>query len=87
MLNKILSLLIVIISFVGNAYGQQQVAQEGASSRSEPSRLLLDVPEMQVKPVVKPITFQIGLLKVVADFVPEGAPAPHKGYILLCTFS
>ena len=82
MLNKILSLLIVFISFAGNAYGQQQVAQEGASSRSEPSRLLLDVPEMQVKPVVKPITFQIGLLKVVADFVPEGAPAPHKGYIL-----
>lgn len=83
MLNKTLSFLFVLFCFLGNTYAQQQLGQQGGEvTSSDSNRLLLEVPEMKVSPVVKPITFKIGLLEVTADFVAEGAAAPHKGYIL-----
>ena len=43
-------------------------------------------PEVQnlpsLEPVVKPIKFNIGLLEISAEFIPEGVPSPYRGYIL-----
>ena len=70
--NKLLKSILVanlsISLLFSNTFAQQQQVEEQ------------NIPSLE--PVVKPIKFNIGLLEISAEFVPEGAPAPYRGYML-----
>lgn len=74
--------LFLVMFTVTSLFAQQPEVQPSISSEPSEVKILLDVPQLKVSPVVKPITFNIGSLKVTADFIAEGAAAPHRGYLL-----
>lgn len=69
MIKKIVFILLANFLIITNLYAQ-------------PYEALKLVPEVQMEPPVKPITFQIGLLKIEAEFVAEGGTSSYKGYVL-----
>ena len=72
MLKNTISILLSAIMLIGTVNAQPTVSTEEVPVTE------FAAPNM----VVRPITFNIGLLEIKAEFVDEGAAAQYKGYLL-----